>query len=375
MNNINNLFFNLIRVAIGTQDTLTRVPSAHEWDLLYAMAKKQSLVGICFAGVKRLCDSETEDYCGMSERLYFRWIGMAAKIKKRNYLVNWRCVELQDGLAEEGFRSCILKGQSAAYYYGEHLACLRQSGDIDVWVDASRRDILNFVQRVAPTTNVREHHVEFGFCHDTEVEIHFWPAVIRHFLKNRRLQKWFDGKRDVVFDNHIDLHGPMDLTICAPTPEFHAVQQMAHMYHHLFESGLGFRQVLDYFFVLCSIDRLDDSEATRAEVYEAITWIGMKRFAGALMYVLQKAMGLDRSKMLCEPNEADGDFLLNELMLMGNFGRGDTRKKRDASHYFSSFYGSIFRNMRYLRFNPFDWFWSPLWRLYYFGWRKKNGYH
>ena len=46
---MDSLFFELIRVAIGTQDRLSRTPSSQEWKVLYDMAKKQSLVGICFA--------------------------------------------------------------------------------------------------------------------------------------------------------------------------------------------------------------------------------------------------------------------------------------------------------------------------------------
>ena len=49
MSDINNIFFELIRVAIGTQESLSRLPSAGEWGELYKMAKKQSLVGVCFA--------------------------------------------------------------------------------------------------------------------------------------------------------------------------------------------------------------------------------------------------------------------------------------------------------------------------------------
>ena len=49
---------------------------AEEWKRLYDMAKKQSLVGVCFAGVQRLVDSEKEDYCGKPEMLYLTWMGM-----------------------------------------------------------------------------------------------------------------------------------------------------------------------------------------------------------------------------------------------------------------------------------------------------------
>lgn len=49
MSEIYNLFFELIRVAIGTQESLSRLLSACEWGELYKAAKKQSLIGVCFA--------------------------------------------------------------------------------------------------------------------------------------------------------------------------------------------------------------------------------------------------------------------------------------------------------------------------------------
>ena len=94
---INHLFFELIRVAIGMQDTLSRVPSTQEWKQLYDMAMKQSLLGICFAGVQKVMDSENEDYCGMPEMLYLTWMGMAAKIQQRNEVINqqYMCLVLK----------------------------------------------------------------------------------------------------------------------------------------------------------------------------------------------------------------------------------------------------------------------------------------
>lgn len=77
------LFFELVRLSIGTTDSLSRVPTAREWGELYAMAKKQSLVGISFAGVQRLCNSDEEYYAGMTELQYLTWMGMAAKIQQR----------------------------------------------------------------------------------------------------------------------------------------------------------------------------------------------------------------------------------------------------------------------------------------------------
>lgn len=137
---INKIFFELIRLAIGNQDSLSRQPSADEWGVLYQMAVKQSLVGVCFAGVTELVNSDEGDFAGMPMQLYYQWLGNASKIQARNKVMNQRCVELQSRLTADEFRSCVLKGLGLAKYYGE-LQSLRQSGDIDVWVNASKKDM------------------------------------------------------------------------------------------------------------------------------------------------------------------------------------------------------------------------------------------
>ena len=95
------------------------------------MAKKQSLVGVCFAGVQKLVNQHLEP----PEMLYLTWMGMAAKIQQRNEVVTKQCVELQAKLSADGVRTSILKGQAVASIYPEHLRGLRQSGDIDFYVD------------------------------------------------------------------------------------------------------------------------------------------------------------------------------------------------------------------------------------------------
>lgn len=158
MTDINNLFFELIQFAIGTRICLSHTPNADEWGKLYAMAMKQSLVGVCFAGVQKASPRPSHEGKGekslllrgdleeayIPEMLYFTWMGMAAKIQQRNEIVNRQCVELQKRLSADGFRSYIMKGQANAALYqcgvkngsesskGSSLSALRQSGDIDV---------------------------------------------------------------------------------------------------------------------------------------------------------------------------------------------------------------------------------------------------
>lgn len=79
---MNDIFYELIRVAIGTQDGLLRQPSQKEWKALYDMAKKQSLVGVCFAALQCLGADADEGFAriGICEMLYLTWMGMTAKI-------------------------------------------------------------------------------------------------------------------------------------------------------------------------------------------------------------------------------------------------------------------------------------------------------
>ena len=51
---IDKIFQELVKVSIGDLVCLSHTPSADEWGELYSLAKKQSLVGVCFAGVQRL---------------------------------------------------------------------------------------------------------------------------------------------------------------------------------------------------------------------------------------------------------------------------------------------------------------------------------
>ena len=71
-----------------------------------------------------------------------------------------------------------------------------------------------------------------------------------------------------------------------------------------------------------------------------------------MMYVLRTVFGIDERYLLCPASEKDGEYLLSEIMEAGNFGKFDSRRKHHEGK-------SFFR--------------SPIWRVWYFGWRKWRG--
>lgn len=359
---MNELFFELIQIAIGSRVCLSHTPSAEEWKQLYEMAKKQSLVGVCFAGVQSLQPQQqapTATGSAQAEMLYLTWMGMAAKIQQKNQTVDEQCVNLQKRLAVDGFRSCILKGQGVGRLYTEHLLGLRQSGDIDIWLDADTDTILEYVKRVAPTDEINELHAHFEVFDDTEVEIHFTPSKLTNRIANKKLQRWFAKEQEAQFDNKIGLSDGEDISV--PTTKFNLVYQLLHIYRHLFGEGIGLRQLMDYYMVLRTVDDGKEGSERYREVKKVVSCLGLERFASALMWVLGYVFGLPKDQMIWEPEENVGRFLLGEIMLMGNFGHDDDRYRlsKDDSHL-KRFMLMTKSKFRFVKYFPSEVFWQPV---------------
>lgn len=317
--NIEELFFELLRVAIGNQVFLSHTPCADEWGELYAMAKKQSLVGVCFAGVQRLqSQRQAPNSWGneQGELLYLQWMGMAAKIQQKNEVLNAQCVTLQAQLTSEGMHSCILNGQGNAALYYPWLTLLRQSGDIDVWIEGGRDSVLNYVQSVCPTEDVRDNHAALNVFKDTEVEAHFRPATLRNPFKNKNLQSFFEKEGQACFLNSIELKGG---TISVPTCEFNLVYQLVHIFEHFYTEGVGLRQVMDYYFVLRTVMNGTEGSGRYREAKKVISGLGLDRFASALMWVIKTFIGHDNTST----SSAQADY--------GNFFLGNRTKRTVGS--------------------------------------------
>lgn len=359
------LFFELLQVSFGIKMCLSHSPSVKEWDKLYAIAKKQSLVGICFVGVQYL---QNHEQCP-PEILYLKWMGMAAKLQQRNEILNRQCVKLQENLEKDGFRSCILKGQGNSANYGS-LAMLRQSGDIDIWMEGDFERVNDYVQSNAPSAKIDVQHIKYNVFPDTEVEAHYVPFVLPDPYKNRVLEKFFEEQAEKQFGNKIML--PNGGEICAASAEFNLVFQLVHIFHHLFTEGVGLRQLMDYYFVLRTADK--EGKESNDNVKRLVCELELNRFASALMWVLGHVFGLPEEQMLWKPCDQDGRLLLEEIMKSGNFGKQDERQKGLYDSKWNSFWMVQMKAFRFWRFDHWAWFWSPMMRVKWFVWKKVNGY-
>ena len=358
---MNELFFELIRLSIGSQSSLSHQPTEKEWKRLYDMALKQSLVGICFAGVRKLCDSDAEYYHGMTEMQYLVWMGMAAKIQQRNQEMDAWTKEALAYFREKGYPCQVLKGQGIAKLYGD-LACLRQSGDIDVWLVGGREKVYQLSRDVlGRITGANYHHIHFPIWEDCEIEAHIYPSFLSSPYRNWQLHRF------------CKIHEPKDYRQDFPQIVFNLVFIMLHCYRHLCGHGVGIRQVMDYYFVL----KTQSAHPLRwEEKNETLKWckrLGMGRFIGAMMWVMKEMFALEDKYLLCEPDEKEGKFLLNEIMNTGNMGRGDTRFQWGQKSALGRFVAAQKRNLHLMTHYPHEVLWSPMFNIWRFFWLKTKG--
>lgn len=373
MTNLTELFFQLLQVAIGKRDKLDVAPREGEWAQLLAMAKKQSLAGICFTGVEKLPQEQSP-----GEDLIMEWMGEAVKAQRWNKKLNETCKKLVDDFGGQGFTTCVLKGQSNQVYYPLALGSRRTAGDVDIWLfpkDSQKSPVkqtMELLEREERIVSLAYLHAELKQVDTVAVEAHFRPTFLNEPIHNHRLQKWYrENKSDCIMSCQI----ADDITIPMLKPAYNIIFQLVHIYRHLLDEGIGLRQLLDYYFLLTGT--VKSLTATDKKIIsDKLSFFGLKRIAGAVMYVLQRVFIMDNSFMIAPANEKYGKQLLDEIMIAGNFGHYDPRLKdigaasHETSYQVRHAMRRFTRNFRFLTDYPSEVIWEPCARVIHFYWRK-----
>ena len=243
-------YFALLRYCLGEKGNMSRVIAGMDWQELYSFASKQALLGLCFDGIERLGKEYPEELKRnpIGRELLMNWMGKVQQIRSQNMKVNAVAGKLFSMLREDGMRCCVLKGQGNALMYPNPYS--RTPGDIDVWIDASRERIMEYTQKKFELgDDIRLQHLETSLD-GVPVELHFFPCSMNNPIYHARLQKWFRRNADLQCSNVVSLpDGAGDIAI--PTSSFNVVYQLTHLYHHFFDEGIGMRQIIDYFLVVC----------------------------------------------------------------------------------------------------------------------------
>ena len=444
--------FAFLKYCLGSKENMSRVVAGMDWQELYSFASKQALLGLCFEGIERLGEEYPEELKQnpIGRELLMTWMGKAQQIRRQNMKVNDVAGKLFSMLREDGLRCCVLKGQGNALMYPNPYS--RTPGDIDVWVNASRERIMEYASKKFELgDDIRLQHLETSLD-SVPVELHFFPCSMNNPIYHARLQKWFRRNADLQCSHIVGLpDGAGDIAV--PTTAFNVVYQLTHLYHHFFDEGIGMRQIIDYYYVVCDFYKVyqnsskitpslftikegstshpdplslrgeggnrptrcseplrskdggpskvspdcagwdrrgvsgdiasdasvssaftTDSSASTAfvVVQRELKYLGLWKFAGAVMYVMKEVLGLSEDKMIVPMDEKRGRLLLAEILDGGNFGRhfskygGFTHQSMGKKYFLK-----IWRNMHFVRYYPAEALCEPLFRTWHFFWRLK----
>ncbi len=355
---INEIFFALVRFSIGSEQVFPYSLSGEQWNAVFDIAKRQTLVGILLAGIEQLPKEQRPP-----KELLMQWVLLTERIKNANRKLNIVAAKVAKNFKEAGFDSVLLKGQAVALYYPSPQ--LRTPGDIDIWLNGSRRDIIRYVRRFVCGAAPVYHHIEFNISKEADIEVHFTPSWLNSTSTNIKLQSFFRENGAESFANFVTLEGA-DNEIAVATKAFNRVYLLVHIYRHLFSEGIGLRQLLDYYWLL----KQGCSDKEREAAMHTLQQLKMVRFAGATMYVLQQVFGLTKEYMLTAPLKDEGEFLLQEIMLSGNFGMYDVRNTGvNSNNALVRFAKRVARNLRFTRMYPSEVLWTPVFKMWHTVWR------
>ena len=397
-------------------------------------------MGVLFDGIKKL----PAEHVGMEKELLLQWMAESQMLEKANVRLNDTAIQVSEWFRKKGFRTCILKGQGNALMYPNPYS--RTPGDIDIWVEGGDKRVISFVRSISPHEKACYHHIEFPSYKGMEVEVHYRPSFLLCFWHNRKLQKYYERVKEEQFSHQVMLGEQGEIAI--PTVEFNLIFQLTHIFSHLMNEGIGLRQLVDYYFVICDFykvyqnssnpsvslskgsstfspspsssgsgdvtapsrcseplrskdggpskvspncagwDRRDaigdmtsatatalssfaaNSSAAIDRVQKELKELGLWKFAGVIMYIMQEVFGMPASRLIVHPNEKYGKFVLNEVLEAGNFGKHDARNRFGRSKLGHNLQ-RVYRDIRLVRYFPAEALCEPLFRIWHFFWRLK----
>lgn len=338
----NMRFFELLQVAIGKRECLTSCLTDEEWDSLCSECEKHSILGIAFVGIQKLPKEQMPP-----SELYAKWQKDAQTEKERREQVTEICRKACETHEKNGFDSCVLMPRPPKSPCVGGVVCA-QSGevsdeslgfrggdpnDVDIlcWSKEKKegkRTIVEYVnfQYIASTKHIKPKVVRNDIDFESgniPVEVRFKSEYLNCPWYNSRFENWVKELIDSgsMLKQGGDMHASSEV--------FNVVYQLLHLYKKFFCEGIRLGHLVEYYYTLreFSVERLEvraQSEEVRderLEIMHVIERLGMKKFAGSVMYVLQTVFGMPDEYLICKPNNRNGSFVLKMTMLAGEYTR------------------------------------------------------
>ena len=286
-----------------------------DWDAVLEESLAQSVQPLAFAGAQPILPPEKLP----------AWKKAAALRLAQNIACRAEYAEAADCLRASGASFTMLKGTASARYYP--LPELRTMGDVDFFVPEAQRpaaeaEILKrgFVRRY----ELGDPKIEWIYRRPPKSswEMH---AQINGMPQNaagetaRRLLSELCGRSEII--------KTAEGSYPVPQAFHHGLILLLHTAHHLTDSGVGLRHFCDWAVFAAAV-----SERFEAMFRDALTELGLWRFAQVLTRCAERALGMPGQSYTREVEDDLADRLTEDLLNTGDLGKKD-RARMDQRNY------------------------------------------
>lgn len=314
MNQTQSLFLSLLRAALWGEKPDASLFAEAEWKQIFRLADIQTIPSLIVDGMGMLPPESM--HIPIQEKL--KRIGRMKQMERTNSLHRSVIVKIDEALRAEGIRAVFMKGQTTALRYPNPLH--RTPGDIDFVVSAGDFDkTMAVMEKIGKVDHdlIHEHH-GMAWVDGVTVEPHYKVHNYQCPSTDRAMHALFcdvfpDGLASADMDGY-------QVPIFPPT--FESVFLISHMVNHVYEEGLGLRQVIDYAMFL-------DKRADRIDWIKHDEWLyrmHMERAWRIFTCICVKYLGLPLPSQV-EPfsyqEEVWAEMMMVDIMRVGNFGRGE----------------------------------------------------
>ena len=327
----NQIFLSVLRAALT--DTLPdRSPaSPEEWQTLFDDAQRQGIIGIVWDAAKKL---------PMPAQLRIEWNLVVQYMEQRNDVLDLTCRKSVHNFALDNIRTCILKGQALGQLYP--LPHHRQPGDVDIWVEGGEDVVVAYEKKYfRQPVEHSWYHSALTLRNGVELELHYVPGHSNNRAFDALLQEFFVANAPWGEDGS-DLFRPTS----SPEAEtrwvrFNSVYLVSHIITHMRAEGIGFKQVLDLYWLMRRYDSplADVSPDIMKHImplYRALAWVF-------------ELIGMPADRLWVKPSKHLGRLLLHEMLSTGVVSVDEIVNGKYSKSKFRKF---VHRTLRSIRISP-----------------------
>lgn len=294
------------------------VPSGVNWETADRIAKEQAVISYAYDGAMTMKAEIPPEILQKWKNTLFRGVAKNERLLKAQD-------ELVAKFAQAEIPAVILKGSSVARYYPQ--PDLRILGDTDILVkkaDVERaREIL---EQIGYVFHEADHEFHMGFTRPgSYVELHYNVTYFPDSAGGRITAAEIEGFLEDIHQGSVGNHHFPVLS-----ERNQGLSLLLHMIRHMFEGGIGLRQLSDWAVYVANADAVRFAETT----VPMLERCGLLQYAKVATRACVLYLGLpERDLSWCEGVEEEMcRAFLTEVFCGGNMGTAD---KESAGSWFT----------------------------------------